>query len=74
MTDEQPVPTVQRLARRRIAYVSTGALCGMAIGGFVAEIAEPNADLLIALAYVFGAVVGMYFGAQVAPDVFRRRA
>lgn len=61
-----------RYPRRRMAYACTAGLLGMAVGGFVVDLAEPNADLLIALAYVFGGVVGWYMGMQVAPEVFRR--
>ena len=74
MTDEQPVPPVQRLARRRMAYIALMALCGIAVGLFVREIAAPNADVLVAVVYALAAVVLGYLGAQVAPDVFRRRA
>ena len=64
--------TEPRLPRRRMAYACMAGLLGMAVGGFAVELAEPNADLLIALAYVFGGVVGWYMGMQVVPDVFRR--
>ena len=45
----------------------------MGCGAYLREIQAPNADVLIAIAYVLGAVVLGYLGAQVVPDVFRRR-
>jgi hypothetical protein len=72
MTDETPEQT-PRLHRRVMAYVALLALCAMALGAFVRELHAPNADLLTALAYALAAIVLAYLGAQIAPDVFRRK-
>lgn len=71
--DEQQSPPAPRIARRRIAYVCTGALCGTVAAAFAFPLDEPNADIVIAGVYMFAAVVGGYMGAQIAPEVFKRR-
>ena len=68
--DERPAP---RIHRRIMAYVALLGLCSMGCGAYLREIQAPNADVLIAVAYVLGAVVLGYLGAQVVPDVFKRR-
>jgi len=72
VTDEAPEQP-PRLHRRVMAYVALLALCAMALGAFVRELQAPNADLLTALAYALAAIVLAYLGAQIAPDVFRRK-
>lgn len=64
--------TEPRLPRRRLAYAAMAGLLLMALGAFLRDLPQPNADLLAAVAYVLGGVVLGYFGAQAAPDVFRR--
>lgn len=73
MTDEAESQPAPRVHRRVMAYIAIAALCGMAIGGFVRELSTPNADLLVAVAYALAAIVLAYVGAQIAPDVFRRK-
>lgn len=70
--DEQQTPPAPRLARRRIAYVMTGLLCAVSCGAFFRELAEPNADIVMACIYAAAAIVLGYMGVQAAPDVFRR--
>lgn len=73
MTDEPTTTPRQRLARRYMAWLALVALCSMAAGAYLCELGAANADLLVAIAYVLGAVVLGYMGAQIAPDVFRRK-
>jgi len=61
-----------RLARRRLAYGSLAGLLGIAAGAYMKDLPAPNADLLTAIAYVLGALVLGYMGAQIAPEVFRK--
>ena len=70
---EEVIGQPARPHRRAMAYIALVALCGMSIGAFVHELKEPNADLLMALTYALAAIVLGYLGAQVAPEVFKRR-
>ena len=67
--NEQPA----RPARRAMAYIAVLALCGMAAGAYLHDLSTANADLLVAIAYILGAIVIGYMGAQIAPDIFKRR-
>lgn len=70
MVEETPNPP--KMARRAIALLATGALCGMTLGAYFHPLSTENAGLLGTLSYTFAAIVLGYMGAQVAPDVFKK--
>ena len=70
---EEHNPYEPRPHRRKMAYAATFGILAIAAGSFIRELWPSNADLLTAIIYVLGAVVLGYMGAQIAPEVFKRR-
>ncbi len=67
MTEEDNKPLPLNNAKwwankRRMAYISLGGLVGLAVFAFVNPVTEPQASLLIAIAYSFGGIIAAYIG------------
>lgn len=56
-----------------MAYGALGGLLALVIGGLVKDLPVSSVDLLVAVAYVLGGIVLGYMGAQIAPEVFKRK-
>ena len=71
--EEEHNPYEPRPHRRKMAYAAIFGILAISAGAFVRELWPANADLLTAIIYVLGAVVLGYMGAQIAPEVFKKK-
>ena len=71
--EEDSIALTARPHRRSMAYAALIGLLIIAGGAFARELWPSNADLLTAITYVLGAVVLGYMGAQIAPEVFKKK-
>ncbi|NIT14187.1 MAG: hypothetical protein GTN99_08115 [Candidatus Dadabacteria bacterium] len=61
MTDH-PDPGRRWNNRRRMAWISLMAIIGFGVGAMVNEFTQPQADIISAVIYTLGAIIGAYVG------------
>ena len=58
--------------RRRMAWLALWALIGIGVSTLFLDIGPPQSDVIIAVVYTLGAVVGAYVGFATLDDKWRK--